>query len=73
MVNRVRHPGDAETVHRRTGLRVVGAVPWDEAFAQAERNGRAPIDEAPECPAVREVESLVSRLVEQTGMTQEPV
>ena len=62
VANRVRSPGDAETVRRRTGLEVVAAVPTDEAFAEAERRGRAPIDEAPECPAVREVELMAERL-----------
>jgi hypothetical protein len=38
-------------------------VPWDEAFATAERRRRAPIDDAPESRAVREIESLVDRLV----------
>jgi CO dehydrogenase maturation factor len=65
VVNRVRDPGDVDMVRRRTGLEVVAAVPWDEAFAEAERRGKAPIDEAPECPAVREVESLVARLVKE--------
>ncbi len=73
VVNRVRDPGDVDTVRRRTGLEVVAAVPWDEAFADAERRGKAPIDDAPECPAVREVESLVARLVEHSSMSQEPV
>ena len=62
VANRVRQPGDAELVARRTGLEVVAAVPWDEALADAERKGKAPIDEAPDSPAVREVESLVDRL-----------
>ena len=62
VANRVRHSDDVEVVRRRTGLDVVGAVPWDEALAEAERRGRAPIDEAPDCPAVREVESMVERL-----------
>jgi len=65
VANRVRGPGDVETVRNRTGLEVVGAVPFDEAFADAERRGRAPIDDAPECPAVREVESMVARLVKE--------
>ncbi len=65
VANRVREPGDAELVSRRTGLAVVAAVPWDEALAQAERQGKAPIDEAPDSPAVREVESLVDRLGEE--------
>ena len=67
VANRVREPGDVETVRGRTGLEVVAAVPWDETFARAERLGRAPIDEAPECPAVREVESWVERLFEEDG------
>ena len=62
VANRVRGSGDVDTVRRRTGLEVVAAVPWDEAFAGAERRGRAPIDEAPECPAVREIESMVEQL-----------
>jgi CO dehydrogenase maturation factor len=66
VANRVRAPGDAEIVHARTGLEVVGAVPWDEAFAEAERRGKAPIDDAPDCPAVRAVEALVARLVEES-------
>ena len=65
VANRVRGPGDVETVRMRTGLEVVGAVPFDEAFADAERRGRAPIDDAPECPAVREVESMAARLVKE--------
>lgn len=59
VASKVREPADAETVAARTGLEVVAAVPWDEALAEAERQGRAPIDQAPDCPAVRAVESLV--------------
>ena len=65
VANRIREPGDAALVEGRTGLPVVAAVPLDEALAEAERKGRAPIDEAPGCPAVREVESLVNRLTKE--------
>ncbi len=65
VANRVRDPGDADLVQRRTGLEVVAAVPLDEALADAERQGRAPIDAAPDCPAVREVESLVNTLTKE--------
>ena len=65
VANRVRSPDDVDTVRRRTGLDVVAAVPWDEALAEAERRGKAPIDDAPECPAVREIESMVARLVKE--------
>lgn len=69
VANRIRSPADVDMVRARTGLEVVGAVPWDDAFAEAERQGRAPIDAAPECPAVLEVDSMVERLT----MSKEPV
>ncbi len=65
VANRVRGPADVDTVRKRTGLEVVAAVPWDEDFAEAERRGKAPIDAAPECSAVREIESMVGRLVNE--------
>ncbi len=63
VANRVRKPGDVERVGQATGLQVVGAVPWDEELAEAERRMLAPIDHAPDCPAVRAIESLVNELV----------
>ena len=65
VANRVREPGDVQIIERRTGLQVVGAVPWDERLAAAEKAGRAPIDEAPDCPAVRAVESMVEELLKE--------
>jgi CO dehydrogenase maturation factor len=71
VANRVAQRGDAELVRRRTGLEVMAAVPWDEALAEAERRGKAPIDEAPDSPAVRAVESLVDRLWDRRSVTKE--
>ncbi len=68
IANKCRRPDDAEFVAERTELDVVGAVPWDEAFADAERARRAPIDDAPDSAAVREVESLVNRVVARVGV-----
>ncbi len=62
VANRVREPGDVERVARATGLDVVAAVPWDEDLAEAERRMLAPIDHAPDSPAVRAIESLVHEL-----------
>jgi CO dehydrogenase maturation factor len=62
VASKVREPDDVELITRRTGLEVVAAVPWDEALADAERQRRAPIDAAPECPAVQAVESLADLL-----------
>lgn len=67
VANRVLEPGDAELVGRRTGLPVLGAVPYDPAVADAERAGRAVVDEAPGCAAVRAIDSLVGKLVEETA------
>ena len=65
VANKVREPEDVDLVTARTGLEVIGAVPWDEAFADAERKRRAPIDEAPASEAVRAVDCLVDRLLEE--------
>jgi CO dehydrogenase nickel-insertion accessory protein CooC1 len=65
VANKVREDGDAELVAQRTGLRVIGSVPYDTAFAEAERLALAPIDHVPDSLAVRAVESLVSQLIEE--------
>lgn len=65
IANKVREPGDDVLIQRRTGLEVVASIAWDEALAEAERRGEAPIDAAPDSPAVRAVESLVDQLYER--------
>jgi CO dehydrogenase maturation factor len=65
VANKVREEGDGELVARRTGLRVIGSVPYDTAFADAERQALAPIDAVPDSLAVQAVESLVSQLIEE--------
>lgn len=65
VANKVREKGDVEMVAKRTGLEVIGAVPWDEDFAAAEQKMAAPIDLAPDSPAVQAVESLVEQLSEE--------
>jgi CO dehydrogenase maturation factor len=64
IASKTRSPDDAETVRRATGLEVVADIPWDEALADAEKRGKAPIDEAPDSIAIRAIESLVQRLGE---------
>lgn len=59
VVNRVREQRDIDDVTDRTGLEVIGSVPWDEEFAAAERNGVAPIDAAPGGAAVSAIRELV--------------
>ncbi len=72
VASKVSEKGDEATIERRTGLEVVASIPWDEAFAGAERKGMAPIDDAPDCPAVRAVGSLVKFVSEsREPMTKE--
>lgn len=52
---------DAERLSRLTGLPAV-AVPDDQALAQADRDGLAPIDADPSSPAVRALVELAGRL-----------
>ena len=63
VANKVREDGDVARVEEATGLPVVGSVPWDEAFAEAEKSGLAPIDAAPDSPAVQAVAALVSQVM----------
>jgi CO dehydrogenase maturation factor len=63
VVNRVRAPSDLDDVTDRTGLEVIGAVPWDEEFAAAERAGAAPVDAVADGPAVRAVERLLDQVL----------
>ncbi len=62
LVNKARHTDDAARVEAGTGLRVVATIPWDEELSDAERLGRAPVDMAPDAPAVRAVASLVEQM-----------
>jgi len=67
VANKVREPGDVQRIEHATGLRVIASVPWDDALREAERQGLAPIDHAPQSPAVRAVESLADRLLGKEG------
>ncbi len=62
VANKVRMPRDPAFVAERTGLQVVGSVPYDELLAEAERQGVPPIDHAPRSSAVQAVESLLEWL-----------
>lgn len=65
VANEVRTRDDPERIARRTGLEVVAVVPEDGAVVEAERRGIAVVDHAPGSPAVRAVESLVGRLLDE--------
>jgi CO dehydrogenase maturation factor len=71
VANKVRRPDDVELVARRTGLEVIGTVPWDEELARAEKAAKAPVDAAAGSLAVAAVASLVERLCGPRARTEE--
>ncbi len=72
VATKVRQDRDVDLIVERTGLQVIGAIPWDEEFARAEREGNAPIDAVPDSEAVAAIRDLVQRLA-GTSSTGESV
>lgn len=70
VANKVEHARDSARLERAFPSVLAAAVPNDEAIAQAERLGAALLDHAPEAPAAREVERLVSTLVREYASPQ---
>jgi CO dehydrogenase maturation factor len=65
LANKVRE-GELATVQEfadEHGLELAGAVPYDECFYHAERAAQAPIDFAPDSPAVVAIGGLAGRLI----------
>lgn len=70
VANKVRDAADLERVGvlaRETGVPVAGAVPFDEAFQAADRAMRAPLDAAPEAPAVAALAALALHVASTCG------
>lgn len=67
VANRVRGEGDIQHVQRLVGEPVFAAIPADDDVAAAERVGVAPIDHAPDAPAIIAVQELVTRLEASAG------
>lgn len=63
VANKTRAAGDAQLVAERTGLEVVGNVPYDPALVNADRAGHAVLDSDPGGPTVTALRSLVSALL----------
>ncbi len=66
VANKVREPQDAQRVADRTGLELLGAVPFDPALGQADRAGRAVLDLEPDGVTATAVRSLVDALRRET-------
>ena len=66
VANKVRDERDLEAVREfseRHDLEVAGVIPYDERVLEAERAGKAPLDHAPDAPAVAAVERLAREWV----------
>lgn len=66
VANKVRDDGDRAAIAdfcRAHKMVLVGEVPFDSELAAAERSGGAPIDVAPNSPAVKAIEALVATLL----------
>jgi CO dehydrogenase maturation factor len=64
VANKIRDESDRRAVEefaRQEGLEVVGVVPFDERLPEAERARRAPLDFAPDSPAVAAIGELAQR------------
>lgn len=62
VANRIRHDGDLQTIKAAFPDLEVVAVPDDPAIREADRHGIAPIDHAPDAPAVRALVGLAEQL-----------
>lgn len=65
VANKVRDDDDRQAIAdfcRAHGMRLIGAVPYDPAMADAERRGGAPIDLAGDSRAVQAIAALAAAL-----------
>jgi CO dehydrogenase maturation factor len=65
LVNKLRDDAELELTDRlrqETGVSLVGAIPYDESARLADREGRPPIEVAPDSALVRSIEQLAYAL-----------
>lgn len=73
VANKVRSERDEAAIREyatRRGIELVGVVPFDEHVTEADREGRALIDHAPNAPAVRAVGELADALERRWSETK---
>lgn len=63
VANRIRHDGDLQTIKAAFPDLEVVAVPDDPKIREADRHGIAPIDHAPDAPAVQALVGLAEQLI----------
>ena len=65
VANKIRDDHELAAVHEfadQHGLDVVGVIPFDEQLPKAERAQRAPLDFAPNSPAVEAIRALAQEI-----------
>lgn len=62
IANRIRTPDELAMIVAAFPDHEVVAVPDDEAIVRAERDGTAPLDTAPDAPAIRALVAIAQRL-----------
>ena len=70
VANKVRDEGDRTAITefcRAHSMRLLGEVPFDDGLAAVERGGGAPIDAAPDSPAVQAITVLTAALSEKSA------
>jgi CO dehydrogenase maturation factor len=70
VANKVQGPLEGSAIRafcERHGLDLVAVVPYDEAFVEADRVGRAPLDIAPDAPGIQEIVRIAERLSKKAG------
>src|SRR5262249_14169168 len=66
VANRIRTDREQEAVAQhclKHDLELAGVIPYDKAIVEAELRGVAPIDQAPQSPAMQAIRSLATALV----------
>lgn len=68
VANKVRNEGDMAPIEEfceRTGLELIGSIPWDTTLQDAETRGLAPIDFAPDAPGVVAARNLADAMLQR--------
>lgn len=66
VANKVKDDSDREAIETFCaghGIPIIGVVPQEPLFAEAERRGRAPIDYASDCDGIKAIRAIAKRLV----------
>ncbi|MDQ6713832.1 MAG: hypothetical protein M3Z28_11690, partial [Candidatus Dormibacteraeota bacterium] len=64
ILNKLDGAGSPDVIAAELRMPLWGVVPYDDEVATAERGGLAPIDTAPNSPAVQAIERFVQRMGE---------